>query len=701
MTILTRSQVLSKATEYIRHLEKRYNRLHEENNTMRARIAAFEKLFMAGAMNGSIAPMQHPPTPMQYAAQEPQQQDFMETRTRQGSAGNASGMIQVPEDMQKILAAQMAAAQPYPVPAQPFHSGSQTMIQQQQLQQQQQQQPGRWGNAAPYFGKLMVGSLAGLMILEAVREDETSNESTEGRGLMALPIHLLKNLTMSLDFNVMGYHAHTSLKLLLLLGTVLWVFIPSLFATEDKKPKKPQLCATLQPAPSLASSIHVRRQAWQTAVQSVWIPRHNLFLEGSALILKAAKLSALNVIGVHGYQILSGATDEQEIARAKAWSIALDSQLAGGDVEINSKRLLITFLASGTLQNTPARLMLKALHIRVLLWDLTQRRFKLGATNAIAAALARAKWNEARNLSRRLSEACRSASVRHEDELPEHLAYLVEQPCDDVLNPELIQRAHNLAFNKDTRYGLEDPIDGMDSVVDDISIGSPMDAVSAWWSTQVLHEALTETLDRSEEGPAARDSKVEMAIHTAPVGSVAQARAIVARAALSEQHRGSNIALALQTIGTDSCETPLATTSIVGSDSCVSSPDLCLALRCATAIAHLRRSETRDAGLKDLQIIESIMIPRDPSAMSLLGFTTVMELIEEYFEHKSAAETFSRSLERLAGGLRMWIGGSAGDNCGLNPNVRHKVVDRCLGITKSLVGMEVDTGYGSLSETES
>jgi hypothetical protein len=87
---------------------------------------------------------------MQYAAPEPQQQDFMEPQnTAQANTRAPSGMIQVPEDMKQILAAQMGAGQAYPVPAQPFHSGSQAMIQQQQLQQQHQEMPGRWDNAAP------------------------------------------------------------------------------------------------------------------------------------------------------------------------------------------------------------------------------------------------------------------------------------------------------------------------------------------------------------------------------------------------------------------------------------------------------------------------------------------------------------------------------------------------------------------------
>jgi len=695
---LNKATVLSKATEYIRHLEKRHSRLQEENSTMRARIAAFEKLFMAGAMNGSIASFEQPPTPMQYAQCE-MSADLSESapNASPGSNGPPAGLIQVPEDMKRIIAAQMGSGQAYPIDEQQFRGP--TVISQQQLQQQQQQEQG-WGNPAPYFGKLMVGSLAGLMIMEAVREEETSNESPEGRGLFALPLHLVGRLLSSFDFNIMGYHFHTSLKLLLLFGTVMWVFIPTLFAPNEEKPKKPQF-SSLQTSPSLASSIHVRRQAWLTAVQSVWIPRHSILLEALALLLKAAKLSVLNVIGSSGYQLLSGTTRDQEAARVRAWSIALDAQLSGGDVEINKSRLLITLLASGTLPDTPARLMLKALHIRVLLWDFSQHKWRLGASSAIASALATSRWNEARHLNRVLVETHQEGAVPYDDELPSHLACLVEQECDEVLNHELIQRAHNLAFNKETKHGVENPIDGMDCVVGDTAIGSPMDAVSAWFSIQVLHEALAATLSRDEDGPSARDARMELAAHTAPVGSVAQARAIVARAALSDQHRGSNIALAIQTVGIEknSTESQPTQSTIVDANPSATSADIRLALRCATAVAHLRRCETRESDLQALDIIESINIPKD--GMSLLGFTAVMDMVEKTLEHKHAAETYASTLERLAGGLRLWIGGAAADACGLGPTIRHNVAERCLSITKSLVGMDDgDTGYGTLSEGE-
>ncbi|KAJ3467370.1 hypothetical protein MRS44_004934 [Fusarium solani] len=697
---LNKATVLSKATEYIRHLEKRNNRLLDENGAMQARIAAFEKLFMAGAMNGAISPLQQPPTPIQYAQDSQQFVGSPMSATQEGGAPPA-GMIQVPDDMKRIISAQMAAGQPYPVPQQPYRGGNPALIRQQQIQQQQQMQQNRWNNAGPYFGKLMVGSLAGLMILEAVREDEVSNEKPEGRGLFAVPLHLLRAAASGLDINVMGYHIHTSLRIILLLGTFLWVFLPSLFAKAQQRPKKPQV-GVLQAAPSLASPIHVRRQAWLTAIQTVWVPRHNFFLEAAALILKTLKLSLRNAIGIHGYQMLTGLTEEQETARVKAWSIALDSQLAGGDVEINKSRLVLTLLASGTLPDSPMRLMLKALHIRLLLWDPSQNRLHLRASNAIAAKLARTKWNEARQLNRLLTQLRRGSSEQHDDDLPEHLAALVEQECDEVLNEDIIQRAHNLAFNTEATYNITAPMDGMDSVVDDTAVGSPLDAVAAWWSTQTLHRVMLATMEKDEEALLTKTDDIELAINTAPIGSTAQARAIVARAVLIDKARGANIASALQSMGNEKVDALLSTSiCIIDSSFQASTPDLRLALRCAMAIAHLRRVEcTPGTTHQGLRIIESIMTRGNTSQMSLLGCTAALQLMEELFEHKVAAETFQSSLERLSGGLRLWMGGAPGEKCGVTSDVREKVVDRCLTITKSVVGMDSDTGYGSLDECE-
>ncbi|KAF4776247.1 helix-loop-helix DNA-binding domain-containing protein [Colletotrichum scovillei] len=701
---LNKATVLSKATEYIRHLEKRNNRLCDENHAMQNRIAAFEKLFMAGAMNGAMSPLQQPPTPMQY----PQDQ-YMSTPIGTPRGESAQGMIPVPDDMKRIISAQMAAGQPYPMPQQNYRGNPNVMRQQQiqqQQQQQQMQQQGRWGNSSQYFGKLMVGSLAGLMIVEAVRENEQSNDTPEGRGLFALPIQLLSYLGSTSHMHIGGYYISPAqiishLKLLFFLGTCLWVFVPSLFVPSEGKPKKAQrLRESLQAAGSVASPIHVRRQAWLTAIQTVWVPQHNFFLEAAALIMKTMKLSMRNAIGVHGYQMLTGLTEEQEAARVKAWSIALDAQLAGGDVEINKSRLTLTLLASGTLPDTPSRLMLKALHVRVLLWDLGAK----GLHNIVAKKVARSLWNEARNQNRVLSQLRRN-SEQVDDDLPEHLAALIEQECDDVLNNSVVQRAYNLAWNLSTTEGVTEHNDGMDTVVDDQAVRSPLDAVAAWWSSQTIQRALITSLEASkDDGDAPRvvSTCLTTALKTSPIGSGVQARALVARAVLVDEKRGANIAAALQNIKPTSEQKSLSKiAAIIDSSSTAQSPDVQMALDCAMAIAHLQRAKlAATPSQKGFGIIEKIARPSATANMSLLGCTALFKLMEELYAQQSSSDNFSTSLERVAGSLRIWIGSAPGEKCGLEQDVRHKMVDRCLSITKSVVGMETDTGYGSMSECE-
>ncbi|KAI1369798.1 helix-loop-helix DNA-binding domain-containing protein [Xylaria arbuscula] len=715
---LNKATVLSKATEYIRHLEKRNSRLMDENAAMQQRIAAFEKLFMSGAMNGAISPHQHhsPPTPT--VTYPPESTTYAPSPMGTPSRQDPQGMIQVPDDMKRIIAAQLASGQPYAVPQQAFRPNP-AMIRQQQIQQQQQMQAGGWQNATPYFGKLMVGSLAGLMLLEAVRENEQSNETPEGRGLFALPIHLLRFLTSNLSVNFMGYSIQGarviySIKVVLLLCSIWWALMPSLMDTRPPNPKQSkQIIAAPKAAPSLASPIHVRRQAWLTAVQTVWVPRHNFFLEAAALGLKTLKLSLRNLIGVSGYQILTGLTEEQEIARVKAWAIALDAQLAGGDVEISKSRLTLTLLASATLPTTPLRLMLKALHIRVLLWELGLSGVQTGV-QVIAAKVARAKWNEAKQLNRLIMQLRRQGQEFAEEDLPDHLAALLEQDCDDVLNPAIIQRAHNLAWNRATEYNAIGSIDGMANVIDDPAVRSPMDAVAAWWSSMTLHSVLTTSLlasDNEGEGNDASlhiDHEVSLAIRTAPIGSVAQQRALVTRALLSDEKRSINIVAALQAIGpvtavltsndassssnNESPSTPLKELP----SSLVTTTELRTSLLCAMAIAHLQKYSPPDEPVNIYGVISQIQPARD---MGLLGYTAAYKLMDRLARHEFAAEACASTLERLSGHLRIWTG----KECALEPDIRHRIVGRCLAVTRGIVGMnfDTDTGYGSMSDTDS
>ncbi|KAK3504064.1 hypothetical protein B0T13DRAFT_486670 [Neurospora crassa] len=708
---LNKATVLSKATEYIRHLEKRNNRLIEENNSMHARIAAFEKLFMAGAMTGMTNPMQAPPTPIQYP------QDvaaFMSTPMQTPRGPDPPGLIPIPDDMKRILSAQqMNAGRPYPVgpPAiQPGFVANPGVIRRQQLQQQQQQHQmqGRWN---PYLGKMMVGSLAGLMLVEATMEQEVSNETTEGRGLYALPLQLIGSFIRSSHLSVGGYYISAidiiaKLKLLLLGALLVWTVFPHSFfdAPKSEKPKGPT--SVVQAVPSLASPIHVRRQAWLTAIQTVWVPRHNFLLEATALLLKTLKFTLRNVFGVGTYLWMTGLSEEQEVARVKAWTIALDAQLAGGDVEINRSRLTLTLLASGTLPDTPHRLMLKALHTRVLLWQLSS---KFSLANLPAAKIARSRWNEARQLNMILQRT----STSPEDVLPEHLATLLEQDCDDVLNNSIVQRAHNLAFNRPTTFNLVDLTDGMNIVVEDPAVRSPMDAVAAWYSSSILQRVLLTSLARAQDGitDATQEiiDEIALAAKIAPIGSNAYLRALVARAVLVSEKRGGSIAAALKasdpSLNPDKhpeygrgvpplIDSPMA--------QIVPDHDALMALQYAMRIAHLQKFP--DPPKQAIAFLNSILPggtdqPKH-ECMSLLAFTAAYCLMELLERHTVCREQCSGALERLAGALRRWVGSSQGEQVGLDGKMRQRMTGRCSSIIKSVIGMENDPGYGSMSDCD-
>lgn len=639
---------------------------------MKTRINAFEKLFVSGSMG--FGPIQQPMNPYQYA------QDF---NTPGPSPSSDQGMIPVPDDMRR-LHGQMSQ-EPFAVPTQYVNQNRQPIG------------PNAWNGG--YFGKLMVGSLAGLMLMQGFSEAEQDTDTPGARGLMALPTHFLTTLSRGLhsmlEVNFQGYHLAANqtihyLQYSLALGLLIYIFLPSLF--RPKPNEKGSKSAHLVAAPSLASSIQVRRQAWLTAIQTVWVPRHNFFLEAAALCMKVGKFTCRNIVGPSLYSFLTGTTEEQEVARIKAWSIALDAQLTGGDVEVSKSRLTLTLLASGTLPDTPARLMLKALHIRVLLWELN----KIGSTGSsiirnCAQEMARWKWNEAKQMQQILIQ-----SKEQHDELPEYLATLLEQKCDDVLCDAVVQRAYNLAWNLPTTSNTKVNC-GMDRVVDDSAIRSPLDAAAAWWSSLTLHKALAKSLEAKDEDIASYKTisdDIKIAIQTAPPGSSAQIRALVARAVLVKEKRGQSIAMALKAVGAEQKMSVLSNVNI--KTSVANLPDIRASIFCAMAIAYLERFPMPGNPENAPKIIDQIV----PINLTFLGFTAMFKLMEKMHEHTLIASACTTSLENFAGNLRIWIGGPDGDKSGLATESKTEMVKKCLAISKQIVGMENDAGYGSMSDDD-
>ncbi|KAF2005597.1 hypothetical protein P154DRAFT_518355 [Amniculicola lignicola CBS 123094] len=681
---LNKATVLSKATEYIRHLEKRNKRLCDEVTTLKTRLENYEKMAISG------------PMAMHNAIGTPDGSRFQEdpfaapSHMSTSVSGPPQGMIPVPESMANLHRG--LPPQPHYAPAYPYSSAAQRsglpgppIINNRQ----------RGGLGA----KFMIGSLAGLMILEGFAQREQTKEPSGDRGLFAIPFNLLAVLAPRVSLG--GAAAQVPLvKLLLVLGAVFYIVAPLLdFRSRPKK--KPAHFVALAPTPSLASPVEVRRKAWLTAIQTVWVPQHNFILELAALGLKMLKLSTRSLIGWDGYAALTGITKEQEAGRVKAWSIALDAQLTGGDAEISKSRLVLSLMASGTLPDTPARLMLKALHIRVLLWELSNAPgTSWGLIDLLSAKLARRYWNAARTEQR---IAMNNASKANSDMegLPDHLAALLERSCDEVLVPSIIQRAYNLAWNRPSAENTVSD-ESMDRVVEDFAICSPLDALAAWWSSYMLKDTLTGYLASKQSTPKKSTvSVLDLVAHTAPPTSQAHLRVIIAQAIIVDEGRAANIAAAYQALpllpnaSQSPSRAPLM--NLVGEVPIAA--DIRKALTLAKCL-HLAGSTNIEARLRAVYVVNNTFLPE--ATTTLLSFVASYKVLTEFIQDSMLQKRTSQGLERIASSLRLWVGHEVGRRSGLSNKARGRIIGQCLDASKTLVGLAkpelIDDGYVSQSE---
>ncbi|KAF2452098.1 hypothetical protein P171DRAFT_426486 [Karstenula rhodostoma CBS 690.94] len=673
---LNKATVLSKATEYIRHLEKRNKHLQDEVTTLQGRIESYEKMSISGpmAMHSSMGT----PDGSRYQHEDP----FTSSHSMSMS-GQPQGMIPVPDhiaQMRQGLPQQPHYAHAYP----PYAGGSRPgppMVN------------GRRNNSM--VGKLMVGSLAGLMILEGLVEREQTQEESDGRGLFALPLNLAAILAPRVSLGATSAQFPLA-KLLLIFGAVLWIIAP-IFDFSTKTKKKTSSVIHLARAPSLASPVEVRHRAWLTAIQTVWVPRHNFLLEVAALSLKILKLSTRKLIGWPHYASLSGTTKEQEAARIKAWSIALDAQLTGGDAEISKSRLVLTLMASGTLPDTPARLMLKSLHIRVLLWELANAGHGLSwIMGHLSAKLARRYWNMARS-EHRIATNLAPKPDSEEEPLPDHLAALLEKDCDEAFSFPIVQRAYNLAWNRPVaEQMIADPC--MDGVVGDFAISSPLDALAAWYSSFLLKQTLADSLDDGKTAESISDA-LSVAARIAPPNSQAHLRALVAKAVVLEDDRATHIATAFAALPTPSSTASSSGTKLIN---LVSGAPAAIDVRKALTLAKcltLVDSSNKEARRQAIFVVNNTHLTEVTT--TLLSFVAGHKIFERFIRDPTLQAETTHGLERLAGSLRMWVGRETGRRSGLDDKIRGRIVKRCLAASKMLVGLadreDFDPGYFSSS----
>lgn len=669
---LNKATVMAKATEYIKHLEKRNKTMADEMAELKAQLSKVE------AAIGKSKDRQ--------TSNSPTSTDT--SRSRQASSASQSGnsnFLNVPQDQSRY--GQAGVQQQYVQP-----QGQPTYARAPNAPVEAQNQPqfvnGRGGG---FMNKMMLGTMAGVMVMEGFTEQQHSEHDTS---LGAIPTTLFKRFidgsSSSSSMSVMSRQAIIPLlKLMLAVGALVYLLAPLLSFSPRRKQKR-RMSAQLPKAPSLASPVEVRRKAWDTAIQTVWVPKHFL-LEVVAVGLKMLQLSLRRIIGSEAFTNLTGTNKEEEAARIKAWDIAIDAQLAGGDAQVSYYRLLLTLMESGTLPDSPARLMQKAVHFRVFFWEVANAGYgNMVGFKQFTEKVGHFYWDSARRLHKEVTARAESRCTADDDEvepLPDYLARLVELDCDEVLSDEMIQRAWNLAWNKSSAYDLV-PNAAKDSVVIDHAIRSPLDAVAAWYTNTVLDDTLA---DAVSDNPSTFDTEyyVGLALSVAPPASSTHVRALAAKAVLSNSNREANIVVALDALPVLS---PTGGMNLVSH--APASPDVCTALTLAKLISLSSLSSSSIARERAYTALKTLQLrPRD---FTLLVAAAAFRLLRVLVTRRNLTVTAQGGMEDLAGSLRVWVGTSAGRESGLGHDERSRVVKLCLTIAKQLGGWdERDSGYGS------
>ncbi|KAJ5154317.1 uncharacterized protein N7500_009756 [Penicillium coprophilum] len=627
---LNKASILSKATEYIKHLEIRNQRLEDENTALKNRLRQADKVAdQAVTSSASVS------SPSNYASTESC------SGTSPSVFSQAEELSKPPEGLLKVPDAwkRMRAETPKQgVFAESYikYPSSSSSHQPQYATEHASTRRSRMPN------KYMLGALAGLMVIEGMGSDDSESES---KGLFALPISLLGRFQIPKlapwEFYLKHFwyswqaraFAHFLMLATLVVVSAFIVFV-YLFNAQPITRRGPSKSVSEGPVAPLTSS-DFRRQAWLTSMQRVGVPRHRFFREWYVVTSRCFEYVLRCFMGWKLYSWATGITEEDEKGRVKTWDIAIDAQLTGGDAEISKSRLVLTIFAAGTLPCTPTRMIIKALHVRILLWNVGEAgSWSFHVSNDIARALARFQWGVAREVNAALPEG-------HPDQLPPHLAALVKLDCEDVMIDNIIQRAVNLTWNRPTQEGTGDDEVLLDVVDEDPAIQCSQDALAAWWSSHLLQTALLNYFEASEKGPvskASRDAfkeKIRMSLDVAPELSAAHTRALVMKAVFFEQNRIENVGAVLAALPKEKRKGSQSQSSnFLDSSLPVSVRDeISIAVRCAMiATIVTERSKNNASSLPESFTVQKAItwfnqLPIDPVELSLIGFSSVYHLL--------------------------------------------------------------------------
>ena len=652
---LNKATILSTAVSYIHDLERDKRRLEIEVSDLRARLRAMER------EGDEVDPTLETDHVLSETTTSVPPEAAIDSSISSSWENPAQGMIQVPEDMRRLRTAALQAQyseQPYLTHIQDGHEiGGSIDV-------------GETGaRRAKQIGKLMVGSFAGLMIMQgfgATERDEVKHTKRSlsipptnpqwTRMVQIIATHLAR---ISSDNMQYVYLAMKAFLVLSLLGFGLFLYA---FCSKPKQ-RKQTVAEKSIAVPSLASPLELRRNAWLTAIQTVRVPRHAMFPEWAAVNLEAFHYVIRQAVGWPAYSQMTGQSEDDEIARVRAWDIAIDAQLMGGDAEISGSRLILTALASGTLPTTPTRLMLKALHVRILLWKASKQGegSLWSIVHKVAALLAAQQWRLAQNLQRAPQQTKESLPDDVEG-IPEHLTALLQLSCNEVLTDRILQRAYNLAWSRPTQEDVLQTDPEMDLVVEDSTIRSPLDAICAWLSSSTLHRALFAGLTDNESNSVELEWNYGVALHTAPRASIAQARALAANAVFVNANRRSALSMLSQDFPSTAVPGHIDSTnkqsnSAIFIDSSIPEAvgyDVTLATYCALALSKLDDPEVAPAVVEEA--LEPVSLGyQNVNDLTWLSYAAAHHLILAVVQRNHVFTQCRRPIAQMIPRLISWV----------------------------------------------
>ncbi|KPI43469.1 Sterol regulatory element-binding protein 1 [Cyphellophora attinorum] len=566
---LNKASILTKAVEYIRHLEFRTKRLEDENRSLKERLETLDKVIAQGGHDSQRTTAFTSDSVIEGGVvAETSGDDATPEEEETKPSAPVQGLIPIPDSWRRMR--ENSSQEHY---GHVYHTGARRSM-----------LKGKWPT------RVMLGSLAGLMVMEGFSESEQASESGQ-KGLFGIPLELLDGWEFlsspRIYLSAFAEFCRAGGVLPLVKGFValtIVAFLMFAYLFNSKPPPKDDVeheavCADQAPGP--ASPIEVRRTAWSTSMQVLRLPHHSFFSEWVAVTTAWLNYTIKYVFGL---KVFAGPM-EDDAARIKAWDIAIDAQLAGGDTEVSRSRVVLTSFGSGTLPQTPVRMMQKALHCRLLLWNVgAKSSFTFRMWNALGRYVANREWQ----IARRLQE---QASPRDADRLPSNLAALLAMECDEVMTDIVVQRAYNLMYDRPTYEQSEDRL--MDVVVEDHGIRSPLDAVSAWRSTIALRRAFETSMQCPGELDILQED-LSLALRIAPPGSAAQVRALAGQALFGAANRGAFHLRAAEIVSTHSSGTHSPTSPghrgpffIDSSTPASARPDVDNVLHCAKALIIL------------------------------------------------------------------------------------------------------------------